>query len=497
MTRTVRRLVLGLVLGAAVAGGAAPLVAPPQAAAQDAPGAVAFFDKQFAAMAKTCADKLWSVASDARSAQFFQFANETAQLILEDWDPDHAEARAMLGFMRSGKEWVPDPKANVQPQNMKNTKESQPSFDARVKKWKESRAKADQFIAAKYAQLGDECAAKGFAEQAKKAYERGLALDGNCEGARKGLGYAKLGKIWVTKQKADALKKAAEGKPVEGASALETGLGVPLGKIATPHFRVEDDQAKEALGDAAKALETLYAYYLADAGIDPEKDVFNGKVLELCVVSKKDTWDKWVDQFSNAKDKKWLKESNTYRDLAGFRAGTLRVETAEHVDTRDPLLHHAAHFLNWYVWKTTKYAWLDEGLAYYYTVKVQETTRTHCVAKEDASYAKGPAVGGAKDWTVSERWKPYLKLLVQKKGDEELRKILNVPLATLDLPSSVKAWGVVSYLMDTKRDRFLELIKALGAKPASETVEQVFERIFATPIEAVDKEWREYALRAY
>jgi hypothetical protein len=204
-----------------------------------------------------------------------------------------------------------------------------------------------------------------------------------------------------------------------------------------------------------------------------------------------------VDQFSNAKDKQWTKESNTCRDLVGFRAGTLRVETAEHVDTRDPLLHHAAHFLNWYVWKTTKYAWLDEGLAYYYTVKVQETTRTHCVAKEEADYAKGPAVGGAKDWTVSERWKPYLKTLVQKKGDEELRKILNVPLATLDLPSSVKAWGVVSFLMDTRREKFIELMKALGAKPASETVESVFERVFATSVEALDKEWRAYAVRAY
>lgn len=270
-----------------------------------------------------------------------------------------------------------------------------------------------------------------------------------------------------------------------------------LAKVATPHFRVEDEAKDGALPDAAKALETMYAYYLADIGLDPEKDVFGGKVLELCVVSRKDTWDKWVDQFSNAKDKQWLKESNTYRDLAGFRAGTLRVETAEHVDTRDPLLHHAAHFLNWYVWKCTRTAWLDEGLAYYYTVKVQETTRTHCVAKDEKAYAQDPTVGGNKDWTVSERWKPYLKALVAKKSDQELRTIVGLPLATLDLPSSVKAWGVVSYLMDTRREKFLEFLRAMSAKPASETQEQVFERVFGTSMEAVDKEWRAYAVRAY
>ena len=475
--------------------------AAPHARAEDDP-AVAFFDARVAAMSKTCIDKLWDAASGAKSQNFFQYANETAELILLDWDPDHAGARGMLGYVRTAKDkdWFIDPKANVSKQNTKNTKEAQASYDAREKKWKELRAKVDVFIASKYAGVGTECAAKGFAEQAQKAAERALALDPQCAEARKLLGYEKLGTAWVTKEKAEAVKRAAEGKPVEGASDLDTLLGVTLSKIATPHFRVEDDGPKDALPAAAKALETMYAYFLADAGRDPAEDVFGGKVVEMCVVSKKDLWDKWVDARSGEKkNQQWLKESNTYRNLAELRTGTLRVETAESVDTRDPLLHHAAHILGYTVWRSTRHAWLDEGLAYYYTVKVQETTRTHCVAKDEGGYAKGPPIGGEKNWTVSERWKPFLKDLVVKKGDAELRKLLNTKLEVLDLPSSVKAWGVVGWLMDKQHDKFLEFLKALRARanPDKEPQEAILEKVFGTSIEAMDAEWRAYAARAY
>lgn len=498
-----RFAVLGVAVALAlgVASGTAVIVPAPDAQAEDAPGAVAFFDAKFAVMAKGCADKLFETAADAKAQQFYQFACETAQQVIDDWDPDHAGARGLLGFVKPPKsaEWVADPKANVQRQNTKNTKEAQASFDARVKKWRESRAKVDQFVAAKYAQIGAECAAKGFAEQAKKAAERAVALDTDCEPARKMLGYARIGKLWVTKEKAAAINKASEGKPVEGKSKLEEVLGVSLNKIASAHFRVEDEGTKDALVDAVKGLETMYAYYMADIGRDPTEDVFGGRVLELCVVSKKDTWDKWVDGVSGFKDKKWLKESNTYRNLADLRTGTLRVETAEHVDTRDPLLHHAAHILNYTIWRAQKTAWIDEGLAYYYTVKIQETTRTHCVAKEDGGYAQGPAVGGEKDWTVSERWKPYLKNIVVKKADVELRKILNTPLATLDLPSSVKAWGVISWMMDAKHDTFIAFLKEMKdwKETGKEKQEEILQRLFGMSVEAIDAEWRAYAVRAY
>lgn len=479
------------------------LAVPPPGRADDGPDALKFFETRLAAMAKSCADKLWEAASSATAGGFHQMASETADEILEVWYPDHGEARKLLGFARKGKDWASDPDANVKRQNTKNEKESQKSFDDRLAKWREQRRKVDAFLAAKYAALGAECAAKGYAEQAQKANERALNLDPDCEPARKAMGFSKFGLLWVTKEKAAAIQQATIGKPVDGKSKLEEALGVTLHKVQSAHFRIEDDAKKEALPEAAKHLETLYAYYLADIGKDPTHDVFGGKVVELCVVSTKPLWDKWVDHCSGFKDKAWLKEANTYRNLTDLRTGTLRVETAEHVDTRDPLLHHAAHILNLTLWKAPRWAWIDEGLAYYYTVKVQETTRTHCVEKQQTEYAQDKTVGGDKDWTVSERWKIYLKGVVQKKGDAELRKIMGQPLATLDLASSVKAWGVISYLMDKKREKFLAFLTAMrdqkhaAGGPPPEPQEDVFQRIFAQGIEEVDREWRAYAVRAY
>lgn len=500
-----RSAVLAICLAAGLATTAGPAGADDKgggaAQGQDDGGeALRFFDARIAAVAKSCGDKLWEVASSAKGQGLHQFAQETAEIVVTDWLPDHPDARALLGHMKKGKEWVADPKASPAKQNTKNEKESQKSFDEKIRKWKEQRAKVSAFIASRLAAVGDECAAKGYREQSVKAAERALSLDKDCAPARKLLGYEKFGAIWVTPAKAAALKRTTEGRWIEEQSDLEKALGAKLSKIETPHFRIEDDGAKEALPEAVRALETMYAYYLADVGRDPAEDVFGGRAMRICVVSAKPLWDKWVDGFSEAADKEWTKGSNTYKNYTSLRIGILRVETAEHVDTRDPMLHQAAHLMNHFVWKCARIAWIDEGLAYYYTVKLQETTRTSCLAKgTEGGYAEQGVIGGDKDWAVSERWKAYMKPLVQKKNDTELRKIMSIPLATLDLPSSVKAWGVISFLMDTRREKFIEFLTALKARkdPAAEPQEEIFQKVFGTSIEAVDAEWRAFVLRAY
>ena len=103
-------------------------------------------------------------------------------------------------------------------------------------------------------------------------------------------------------------------------------------------------------------------------------------------------------------------------------------------------------------------------------------------------------------WTRVEASKDALvHAIVAKKADVELRKIMGTPLATLDLQASVKAWGVISFLMDTRRDKFIDFLKRLKERkdPATEPQEDVFQAVFGTSIEAIDTEWRAFALRAY
>src|SRR5205814_1059083 len=69
--------------------------------------------------------------------------------------------------------------------------------------------------AAKYAELGDICATKGFPDQAIKGYESAMRLDKDNEKARKGLGYTKFGKVWLTKKQDEARKAASKAEVVK------------------------------------------------------------------------------------------------------------------------------------------------------------------------------------------------------------------------------------------------------------------------------------------
>ena len=143
-------------------------------------------------------------------------------------------------------------------------------------------------------------------------------------------------------------------------------------------------------------------------------------------------------------------------------------------------------------------------MAYYYTVKIQATTRTSCVAQKIGGYAKGDTIISKMEWETSERWLEFLHTMVKKRSDIELRALMNKHLAELDLPQTVKAWAVISWLMKTRRDefqKFLGLMKALDwsvkGDKRNKLQEQYFREAFGSEIEQVDDEWRAYARRAY
>ena len=479
-----------------LAGPVLSVATAPPAYAEDA--GLAFFEGEYDKMAKNAAKKLWGVARDAKKLNLHQFAVETAAYAL-DFDPNQKDARDYLCYEKKGDKWVrnEDDYARLGKQNMKNTKESQETFDKKVEGWQESLAKVNAFVADKYAQIGNACRAKGFEEQAQKSFERALLMDPQNEAAHKGVGHVKVGLLWMSQKKVEAIEKAAAGEWLTSDTTYQDGVGVPLHAIESPHFRLFDDGDKEVLKSHIKALETLYVFFLADVGIDPTTDVFGGKKCDLVVVSAQPQWDKWVDQFSNSADKEWTKGSNTSRSYNLLRGGVKRVETADHIDTRDPLLHHAAHFIGQAVWKSRHHAWLDEGLAYYYTVRVQDTTRTSCLDKDVTGYGNNQEiVGGDKDWAQSERWRDYLRQIVKAKADTELRAILMTPLSTLKLPDSVKAWAFVTWMMDQYRTKFIAYLKLSRDEPELDQ-EKTLQEMFGKGIEDIDNEWREYALRAF
>jgi len=481
-----------------VAAALACVAAPSPVLATDEAAALAFYEKQAVDVLKTAAEKVWSAADDAKKSGFWQFVEEQAERTLE-FDPEHKEAREYLKWTKKDNKWVQDAEAfkKMQHQNVHNQAESQEGFDKRLKKWQdESLARANKYVAAKYADLGDICAAKGYAEQANKGYEAAMRLDKDNEKARRGLGYTKFGKVWLTKKQDEARKAASKSEVVkeDGQSVYEELFGCKMNKIHSQHFRFESPYDVAELQSYSQAAETAYAYYLADFGKDPGEDVYEGHESVFIVMKTEDQWNKMVDRFGGP-DKEFA------RKLAGVSMGNLahgvRSDQGSTPESRrDMIVHETVHDLNHHVWKLSEHAWLDEGLAYYYTLKVLESCLTHCVAQKKGDYANGNIdEGGLKKWDSADAWKPLLKALVMKKDDTPLRTISMIPLTKLQYIDTVKAWSVASWLMDLDREKFTSVLDQMLDRAVKQDV--VFQGSYGKGWEGIEDDWHAYVKKAY
>ena len=475
-------------------------VAPPHARAQEAElpndEGFRFYDAAARKILKSAGEKVWEAAEQAKRRNFFQFAYEQAKRAIQ-FDPDQADAREHLGYVKRRDEWVLDEEeaAKVQKQNRigsaNGKQESQESFDARVAEWKEKYLRAaDEFVAERYAKLGEECDKKGHPLQARKGYEEALRLDPENKKARKGLGYKRMGKVWLTEAQDEARRAAEKAEEVKEGSRWDSVIGAPLQKAGSRHFRVEGRIPVEELMDICTSLEVAYAYYLSDLGIDPTRDVF-GSNATFVFMEDNDQWQKWCDAFGGDD---FTRKTGGTGNHGSLVFGHRMTETSTPFLRKDGAIHQMIHMLNLKVFNMQGGAWINEGLSYYYTVKVQESTATHCVALKKGDYARPGDEGGMKDWLDAANWKPNVRELVSRKGDVELRALVIKPITQLEFEATIKAWSVLSWMMDEDRDRTITLLGRLGGQ--SNHV-GVLESAFEKSLEQIDKEWREYVLRNY
>ena len=478
----------------------------------------AFYEKSAKEVLKAAGTRVWECAKDAKTAGFFAFAIEQAERALE-FDPDQPDARDFLKYERKAGKWVQNMEEYNSPgfrhENVRgggDKPESEESFNKRIKKWEdESLAKTNKYVAARYAELGDICAAKGYADQAQKGYEAAMRLDKENEKARKGLGYIKIGKTWMTKKQDEARKAASKSEVRKEAETTvwEDLFGTKLTKVASQHFRIESTFPAEELSGHCLAAETAYAYYLADFGKDPGEDVFDRGQMVFVICGTEEQWNKCVDTYGGA-DKEFTRQlggmgvSDMVRIIRGSRqdqkvdkgGGKSEIQLGSTLESRrDMLVHLTVHTLNRRVWRLSDKAWLDEGLAYYYSLKVLESCLTHCVAQKKSDYAGAKDEGGLKKWDDPNGWKPLLKEMVRKKDDTPLRTVAMQPLTKLDFRDTVKAWGVASWLMDLDRDKFTSVLDQM-LDPAVKQ-DNVIQGTYGKGYEDLDEDWHRFALKSY
>lgn len=476
---------------------AAMFAGVPGAARAETDVGFAFYEKTAKDILRAAGGKIWGAADDARKNGLYQFAAEQAERALE-FDPDQKDARDYLGFVKKGDKWVADPEksAKVLRQNTKPQNRSDEGQKQLEKKWEDESLKAaDKYCAKLYADLGDACAAKGYDKQAAKGYDSSLRLDKDNAAARKGLGYTKFGKVWLTKKQDDARKAAAKSEAVKetDTTVFEDLFGKKLNKVESTHFRFESGYEVAELKLYAEAAETAYAYYLADFERDPTEDVLEGHRMLFIVMTDDAQWNLFVDRFGGP-DKEFTRQLGGCHVGSGMGVRSNKGSTME--ARRDMIVHQAVHHLGQVMWRINDRAWLNEGLAYYYTLKVLESCSTHCVAQKKGDYASGSKdEGGLKDWGDPQNWKPLVKAQVAKKDDTALRTVITVPITKLDFDDTVKSWSVITYLFDLDRTKFISMLDQL-LDPAVKQ-DAVIQGVWGKGLEDLDEDWHTYVRKCY
>ncbi len=451
------------------------------------------YSEKEAEFLRAIAAKYVELGDEAKKQKLFQFARESYTEALV-YDVNNVDARKALGYVRKGPGWNIDPaEARKLPeQNSKAQDMPQSVFDKLVEDWKGSKKKVELFVGRKYSGLGKWCEKEGLADQAKKAFEKAVAFDPDNEVARTALGYQKVDGEWLTGKQLEARKEAKEGKLMDDSpSRFEGPLGLKLHKMESAHFRIETVMPVEELKDFIKQAETAYAYFLKDVGEPEIKDIFPTKGFFL-ILGSVEQWHQYVDLFGGGgqKEKEFTKQCKGTRADPQVQGVEYQGDGDGHAGTVDGIVHKVGHFMAYHYWNITQ-AWLAEGFAYYYTMKVLESTHTHCVAL--GSYDRPQ--GGMKDWGSSQTWKDLVKKDVVGSADPDLRMFYGQNTAELQYGCTLKAWSLISWLFDKHRDNFMKWLNAVGKEGVEQ--ESAFKQIFNWSFEEVDKNWRDYVRENY
>lgn len=472
------------------------LPSPPVAHAEEGgdPG-FEFYEEQKVKILKAAGAKVWDASVKASRSNLWQFANEQALRALT-FDPDQEDAREYLGYEKKRGEWVVDQEKNekvLARQNTRSERQSMEAFEKIVQKWKDTvLEKTDEYVAARYAKLGDACAKKGFPLQAQKGYEYALRLDRDCKAARKGLGHTQFGKVWVTPKQKSAIEAAAKAEQVKDDSEWDGLFGTTLNKVESEHFRLESSLDVDVLMDVAEKCEIAYAYYLADFDYDPTNDVLKRKA-RFCLMVDDEQWNKYVDRYAGGDE--FTRKMGGTSNYDALVYGNRQRDGHGIAIKRDSCVYNTVKMLNRKVFGLKQGAWIDEGLAYFYTVKVLGTNMTHAVAKKtNERYGKTETEGGIKDWNDTSNWKPNIHDMVTSERDVELRALLVKPITQLDYEASIKAWSVITWMMDEHRELFQEFMEQAGKNTAHD---QLIQNTWGKGLEEIDSEWRAYVRRNY
>jgi hypothetical protein len=452
-----------------------------------------YFKMRLGRLTKAAAARLWDAADKARQTALFRFAREEARRVL-DLDPDNLKARQFLGYVKRDAAWEIDLalSGKLPTENQASTAERRAEAE---RAWRVAAARAELDVAALWAQLGDECASRGYRAEAETAYRKALDIDRNSSAAHRGLGDVALADgLWITPAANAAYEAARFVRPVAEASRYDELLGVPLAKAESGHFRVESPHDAKRIESYLAACEKTCAAYCAELAVDPTSTLFPRPPL-FCVLDTDEQWTKWVNRIVQHG------HQGFYRDLTCHWARDERWacavrnhEGANDDKRRDRLAHQTVHMLSFAVFGMPDGCWLDDALAYRYPILLTGTSYAFCLSPRKQDYGSS---GEGRAWSDPAEWKAMLKEMVAKKDDPELRLVVSKRSYDLPIVASIKAWSVVDRLLAKDRPAFVALLKEVGGAKSERDFVGLLETRYGKSCEDLDEDWRQWVMETF
>lgn len=449
-----------------------------------------YYAMRLGKLAKNAAARLWDAADRARRDSLYKFAREEARRVL-DLDPDNLAARQFLGYVKKGEAWEFDlgqsgklPTENLATAGASKLAEAENAWRTAVA------PRADLDVAAMYAALGDECAAKGYHTEAEAAYRLALGLDRDNATAHRGLGDVKFGDgLWLTAEASRDLAAASFARVIDEPSRFDEIFGEKFAKAESGHFRVESPHAPNVIEGYLTSCEKAYAAYVADLGPVPGAAVFPQKPV-FCVVQTSGQWDRWINRLTHG-NPGFFRGLTCHWARDRWACALNNQDGTTDATRRDRLAHESVHMMNLALWSVSDGCWLDDALAYRYAVLVQGTTYAYCLAPHKEDYARS---GAQKNWTEQAQWKSLLKETVTAKDDLPLRAIVMKSAYELPLYASIKAWSVVDFLIRRDRTAFVGMLRELKGE---KNLVALLETRFGKDVETLDEQWRRWVIETY
>lgn len=435
-----------------------------------------------------------AVAGLAKWAEKRKFGKEVVHALWEralGLDPDHEESNTVLGRVRHEGEWMtPEERA------------------ARIAAAEEAAQLAKGLVRWKDQWVSPEDKAQ--LEKGLIKHEGKWRTEAEVKEAQ---GFVQYEGKWVKREDLEVLQ-------LVGPARQESGLGNEMQLHQTEHYAIMGDLAPAELVQLGEAMEKLWLEWIRVFPDAEKSDILRGK-HRLYVFRKSGPYQRFVrERYRRQKEtEKWsdlfAKEEEARMNLRLRETSFWDVQPypeSAHVMMPDPfegLRAHCVHFganilasrhgrVRFPTW------WLNEGLAYYFELRVTGSIQTFNTNVGGGGYANaaGLETGQNDPWLDATKWQELLAGLVRTNRDPSLDQMKGKDLFSsknkLAVPDLAKGLSVVTFLVQDDAKKF-----AAFYADAKEGSGQPVEREVAAFLKhygnygAVEEAWRKYAQNGF